>query len=146
MEASIRSCTHLVKEKGRRQEMGNFTNLLHSCLCDLPYGKSLLFLSVLDCSNLSNFSIKDVMLLQSAGTDSAVNLWWSSTASSDELISERLIDSPTRKLDPLLHSYNDYEDSVYGLAWSSREPWIFASLSYDGRVVVESVKPFLSRK
>ncbi|XP_030522172.1 WD repeat-containing protein DWA2-like [Rhodamnia argentea] len=85
-------------------------------------------------------------LILSAGTDSAVNLWWSSAVSSDELISERLIDSPTRKLDPLLHSYNDYEDSVYGLAWSSREPWIFASLSYDGRVVIESVKPYLSRK
>ncbi|CAK9169051.1 unnamed protein product, partial [Ilex paraguariensis] len=38
------------------------------------------------------------------------------------------------RVDPLLNSYSDYEDSVYGLAWSSREPWIFASLSYDGRV------------
>ncbi|CAK9158339.1 unnamed protein product, partial [Ilex paraguariensis] len=67
-----------------------------------------------------------------------------------------LIKSPTRRVDPLLNSYSDYEDSVYGdccnldflftltelwltailiagLAWSSREPWIFASLSYDGR-------------
>ncbi|XP_038886470.1 WD repeat-containing protein DWA2-like [Benincasa hispida] len=83
-------------------------------------------------------------LILSAGTDSAVNLWLASM-SDGELKSERKVDSPPRQGDPLLHSYSDYEDSVYGLAWSCREPWIFASLSYDGRVVVESVKPFLSR-
>ncbi|XP_015884079.1 WD repeat-containing protein DWA2 [Ziziphus jujuba] len=85
-------------------------------------------------------------LILSSGTDSTVNLWLASSTNWDELTSERLVDSPTRRVDPLLNSYSDYEDSVYGLAWSSREPWIFASLSYDGRVVVESVKPFLSRK
>ncbi|XP_022951369.1 WD repeat-containing protein DWA2-like [Cucurbita moschata] len=111
-------------------------------------------------------------LILSAGTDSAVNLWLPSV-SNGELKSEsscsclgcfffflfkiyadtcylyklmsRSVDSPPQQGDPLLHSYSDYEDSVYGLAWSCREPWIFASLSYDGRVVVESVKPFLSR-
>ncbi|CAB4296056.1 unnamed protein product [Prunus armeniaca] len=85
-------------------------------------------------------------LILSSGTDSTVNLWLASPSSNDGLISESLVDSPTRRIDPLLNSYSDYEDSIYGLAWSSREPWIFASLSYDGRVVVESVKPFLSRK
>ncbi|CAL5384526.1 unnamed protein product [Camellia sinensis] len=72
-------------------------------------------------------------LVLSAGTDSAVNLWMASPPSSDDLSSESLMDSHTRSVDPLLISYSDYEDSVYGLAWSSREPWIFASLSYDGR-------------
>lgn len=85
-------------------------------------------------------------LILSSGTDSTVNLWLASPSSGDELTSETLVDSPTRRRDPLLNSYSNYEDSVYGLAWSSREPWIFASLSYDGRVVVESVKPFLSGK
>ncbi|KAE8057362.1 hypothetical protein FH972_014063 [Carpinus fangiana] len=85
-------------------------------------------------------------LILSAGTDSTVNLWLASPSSSDEFTSESPVDSPTRRVDPLLHSYSDYEDSVYGLAWSTREPWIFASLSYDGRVVVEAVKPFLSKK
>jgi hypothetical protein len=28
---------------------------------------------------------------------------------------------------------------VYGLAWSCVDPWLFASLSYDGRVVVNKV-------
>jgi hypothetical protein len=70
-------------------------------------------------------------------------------------------EQPVRGVDPLLNTYSDYEDSIYGksfnfltqlmifidlcsvyqsfihftgLTWSSREPWIFASLSYDGRV------------
>uniref|UniRef100_A0A803QUL2 Uncharacterized protein n=1 Tax=Cannabis sativa TaxID=3483 RepID=A0A803QUL2_CANSA len=91
---------------------------------------------------------RGLIMGESSGTNSTVNLWRASSSSEDEFTSERLVDSPTRanQLEPLLHSYIDYEDSVYGLAWSSREPWIFASLSYDGRVVVESVKPFLSRK
>ncbi|XVE69630.1 hypothetical protein DITRI_Ditri10aG0005500 [Diplodiscus trichospermus] len=86
-------------------------------------------------------------LILSAGTDSAVNLWLAPISAGDELTSKNIAEEPpTRQADPLLNSYSDYEDSVYGLAWSSREPWIFASLSYDGRVVVESIKPFLSRK
>ncbi|KAJ6306225.1 hypothetical protein OIU78_021528 [Salix suchowensis] len=84
-------------------------------------------------------------LILSSGTDSTVNLWFTSTTS-DELTSGSVVAPPYQKLDPLLFSFNDYEDSVYGLAWSSREPWIFASLSYDGRVVVESIKPFLPKK
>ncbi|XWS20864.1 hypothetical protein CRYUN_Cryun30bG0005600 [Craigia yunnanensis] len=64
----------------------------------------------------------------------------------DESTSESIAESSTQQADPLVNSYSDYEDNVYGLSWSSREPWIFASLSYDGRVVVESIKPFLSRK
>ncbi|KAJ4962345.1 hypothetical protein NE237_022284 [Protea cynaroides] len=84
-------------------------------------------------------------LILSAGTDSAVNLWSVSYGSSDGSTSESLLRTPSRHVDPLLNSYSDYEDSVYGLAWSSREPWIFASLSYDGRVVVESVKSYLPK-
>jgi len=35
--------------------------------------------------------------------------------------------------------YEDHEDSVYMVEWSSVEPWIFASLSYDGRLVINKV-------
>ncbi|OVA03007.1 WD40 repeat [Macleaya cordata] len=73
-------------------------------------------------------------LILSAGTDSAVNLWLASIPSNDDSTNESPVDSPTRRVDPLLNSYSDYEDSVYGLTWSARQPWIFASLSYDGRV------------
>ncbi|KAF9683223.1 hypothetical protein SADUNF_Sadunf05G0190300 [Salix dunnii] len=76
---------------------------------------------------------RNILPFESSGTDSTVNLWFASTTTSDELTSGSVVATPTQKLDPLLYSFNDYEDSVYGLAWSSREPWIFASLSYDGR-------------
>jgi len=67
--------------------------------------------------------------------------------------------SPKSQEEPLLNSYTDYEDSIYGtlesldifymlefqydireltkivgIAWSSHDPSLFASLSYDGRV------------
>lgn len=28
---------------------------------------------------------------------------------------------------------------MYGLAWSSVDPWLFASMSYDGRLMVNRV-------
>lgn len=40
--------------------------------------------------------------------------------------------------DHLIKSFEEHEDSVYSIAWSS-SPWIFASLSYDGRVVMNRV-------
>ncbi|CDY31476.1 BnaC05g15850D [Brassica napus] len=70
-------------------------------------------------------------LILSAGTDSAVNLWYAAASSTNEKTPESL--------------WVQHVSVVYGLAWSSREPWVFASLSYDGRVVIESVKPFLPR-
>ncbi|XP_013637669.1 PREDICTED: WD repeat-containing protein DWA2 [Brassica oleracea var. oleracea] len=84
-------------------------------------------------------------LILSAGTDSAVNLWYAAASSTNEKTPESPVGSTRQRVNLLLNSYTDYEDSVYGLAWSSREPWVFASLSYDGRVVIESVKPFLPR-
>lgn len=75
----------------------------------------------------------------SAGTDSTVNLWQTSPIQGGESRGLSMVELPTDPVDPLVRSYSDFEDSVYGIAWSSQEPWIFASLSYDGRVVVESV-------
>lgn len=37
------------------------------------------------------------------------------------------------------HTYDDHEDSVYGLSWSAVDPWLFASMSYDGRLMVNRV-------
>lgn len=41
--------------------------------------------------------------------------------------------------DGLLQTFDQHEDSVYCVEWSSVDPWIFASLSYDGRVIVSKV-------
>lgn len=59
----------------------------------------------------------------------------SSEASSDALPEER-----RRVLsDGLLQTFDQHEDSVYCVEWSNVDPWIFASLSYDGRVLISKV-------
>ena len=35
--------------------------------------------------------------------------------------------------------YEEHEDSVYSVKWSSTDAWVFASLSYDGRLVINHV-------
>jgi hypothetical protein len=44
--------------------------------------------------------------------------------------------------DRLIRKYKDHEDSVYSACWSwadSSNPWLFASVSYDGRVIINKV-------
>lgn len=41
--------------------------------------------------------------------------------------------------DSLLASYDEHEDSVYSAEWAAGDPWTFASLSYDGRFVINRV-------
>ncbi|KAI5631048.1 protein TSSC1 [Phthorimaea operculella] len=41
--------------------------------------------------------------------------------------------------DGVLQSYEQHEDSVYCCEWSAAEPWTFASLSYDARLVISRV-------
>lgn len=48
------------------------------------------------------------------------------------------VDKPELK-DGLVKTYKDHQDSVYCVEWSPSDPWIFASLSYDGQVMVNRV-------
>lgn len=41
--------------------------------------------------------------------------------------------------DALVATYEEHEDSVYAAEWATNDPWKFASLSYDGRVVINKV-------
>nr|ADD38232.1 Protein TSSC1 [Lepeophtheirus salmonis] len=41
--------------------------------------------------------------------------------------------------DGIIKAYTDHEDSVYRAEWSHVDPWTFASLSYDGRLVINQV-------
>ncbi|XP_057597494.1 EARP and GARP complex-interacting protein 1 isoform X2 [Hippopotamus amphibius kiboko] len=41
--------------------------------------------------------------------------------------------------DSVVATYEEHEDSVYAVDWSSADPWLFASLSYDGRLVINRV-------
>jgi hypothetical protein len=36
-------------------------------------------------------------------------------------------------------AYDEHEESVYVAEWSAADPWVFASLSYDGRFVINRV-------
>lgn len=79
-------------------------------------------------------------LILSAGTDSSVALW-SIVSTSSAPLGE--LENPVNEKegDKLIKTYDEHEDSVYSIAWSSSDAWIFASLSYDGRVVVNHVPP-----
>lgn len=41
--------------------------------------------------------------------------------------------------DGVVSVYEEHEDSVYAAEWSTVDPWLFASLSYDGRLIINKV-------
>lgn len=94
--------------------------------------------------NVEYNKFRDQLVLSSS-TDSSVNLWKIATLSSS---SEPLgiddyrdpADTAGRE-DYLIKSYDVHEESVYSVAWGCYEasPYVFASLSYDGRVVINQV-------
>ena len=44
-----------------------------------------------------------------------------------------------RQFDGVLSTFDQHEESVYTVAWSAADPWVFASLSNDGRTVISLV-------
>ncbi|KAJ1734559.1 Protein tssc1 [Coemansia biformis] len=44
-----------------------------------------------------------------------------------------------RATDGLVVQLDDHETSVYAARWSAADPWVFASLSFDGRMVINTV-------
>lgn len=45
----------------------------------------------------------------------------------------------THLSDGLLETFDQHEESVYCVEWSAADPWIFASVSFDGRVIVSRI-------
>lgn len=78
-------------------------------------------------------------LLMSGGTDSFVNLWRVSSISSAPLLELEGEGNSTDAKDANIRTYDDHEDSIYAVAWSACDAWVFASMSYDGRVVFNNV-------
>lgn len=78
-------------------------------------------------------------LLVSGGTDSYVNLWRVSSISSAPLLELEGEGNCADAGDASIRTFDDHEDSVYAVAWSACDAWVFASLSYDGRVVFNNV-------
>ncbi|KAJ1744856.1 Protein tssc1 [Coemansia sp. RSA 1591] len=98
-------------------------------------------------------------LLLSAGADGLVNLESTVSASSAQVVAAGLgglseVDSDDesdvgsdgsggdrgeKPTDGLVVQYDDHETSVYAAKWSVADPWVFASLSFDGRLVINTV-------
>jgi hypothetical protein len=41
--------------------------------------------------------------------------------------------------DVKIRTYNEHEESVYSVAWSACDAWVFASLDFTGRVAINQV-------
>ncbi|KAG1682467.1 EARP-interacting [Nymphon striatum] len=107
--------------------------------------------SLLSISNHSHWVWKvrynhfhDQLILTSS-SDSRVILSNIASLSSEpfgHLIDDENEDDESRKNVPedgVISRYEEHEDSVYAVEWSVADPWIFASLSYDGRLVINRV-------
>ncbi|KAJ2808974.1 Protein tssc1 [Coemansia guatemalensis] len=98
-------------------------------------------------------------LLLSAGGDGLVNLESTVSVSSAQLITNADSqddfsdkgngegtdiddiedDGIGKPSDGLVAQFDDHETSVYAARWSAADPWLFASLSFDGRMVINTV-------
>mmetsp|Transcript_40747 Transcript_40747/g.82188 ORF Transcript_40747/g.82188 Transcript_40747/m.82188 type:complete len:236 (-) Transcript_40747:217-924(-) len=92
------------------------------------------------CSTVKYNRFHDQILL-SGGTDSVVNLWRAGTVSSSPLL-DMDGEQASSKLevgDYKVCSILDHEESVYSVAWSACDAWVFASVDYSGRVAINQV-------
>mmetsp|Transcript_56871 Transcript_56871/g.133634 ORF Transcript_56871/g.133634 Transcript_56871/m.133634 type:complete len:358 (-) Transcript_56871:120-1193(-) len=78
-------------------------------------------------------------LILTCGTDSAVCLWRAPSVASRPLGNDEGEEAKEPVVDGLIRRYEEHEDSCYSCTWSNSDPWIFASVSYDGKVVVNRV-------
>lgn len=88
--------------------------------------------------------LRDQLVL-SASSDGLLLLTSVASIASDTL---DVSDSTNTSLlpDAVLATHDQHEDSVYCAEWSSADPWCFASLSYDGRLLLNKVSKSLMYK
>uniref|UniRef100_A0A069DTG7 Putative wd repeat protein n=1 Tax=Panstrongylus megistus TaxID=65343 RepID=A0A069DTG7_9HEMI len=95
-------------------------------------------------------------LLLSCGSDSCCRLWWAGGAASESTPPATAHEttptsSPPQEIttrqqnyaDGPLHDFTTSDDSVYTVEWSAVDPWTFAFLSYDGRLIVHRVPKYI---
>ncbi len=72
-------------------------------------------------------------LILSGGSDAMVNLWRIASCSSAPWLGggDGDNDPPNVKVKAM----DQHEESIYGVAWSPADAWIYCSLSFDGRLV-----------
>jgi len=96
----------------------------------------------------ARFNSHHDQLVLSCSTDSAVCLWRAGSVASAPLggggaggVEDGTGSaSESRQLpDGLIRRFEEHEDSCYSCCWSAIDAWIFASVSYDGKVVINRV-------
>lgn len=81
-------------------------------------------------------------LVLSCGTDYLVKLWRAASISSaPPALEADEADLADADADGLVKAYEEHEQSVFATAWSAADAWIFASLSLDGKAVINHVPP-----
>ena len=82
---------------------------------------------------------------QSASSDTNVALWLAEAVSSAaghehaSAAGAQAAGAAPQHADGQVSLYDEHEESCYAVAWSARDPWVFASTSYDGRVAINHV-------
>ena len=81
-------------------------------------------------------------LVLSSGTDYLVKLWRAeSVSSAPPAVDAEEPENPDGEADGLVKAFEDHDTSVFAVAWSAADAWIFASLSLDGKTVINHVPP-----
>jgi len=75
-------------------------------------------------------------LLLTSSSDSLVQLW---NLAQDEEDGNKTEARASSGADLKPHTFDEHEDSVYSVSWSTADPWTFLTLSYDGRVMCNQV-------
>eukprot|EP00933_Yihiella_yeosuensis_P034150 TRINITY_DN27683_c0_g1_i1.p1 TRINITY_DN27683_c0_g1~~TRINITY_DN27683_c0_g1_i1.p1 ORF type:complete len:385 (+),score=37.00 TRINITY_DN27683_c0_g1_i1:46-1155(+) len=86
-------------------------------------------------------------LVLSCGTDSMVCLWRAGSVASAPLgldsspggAEDGVSAKDKRPPDGLIKRYEEHEDSCYSCCWSLSDAWVFASVSFDGKLVINRV-------
>ncbi|KAE9035362.1 hypothetical protein PR003_g7672 [Phytophthora rubi] len=84
-------------------------------------------------------------LVLSGGSDATLALWRVSSISSSPLVEldERDLMDETAGgaavADTLIRRVEEHEDAVYAARWATGDAWMFASVSYDGRLAINHV-------
>ncbi|OLQ01527.1 Protein TSSC1 [Symbiodinium microadriaticum] len=86
----------------------------------------------------ARFNAHHDQLVLSCGTDSMLCLWRATSVASAPLGGKRG-EEAARASDGLVRKYEEHEDSCYSCCWSSSDAWVFASVSFDGKLVVNRV-------
>ncbi|CAJ1332823.1 unnamed protein product [Effrenium voratum] len=84
----------------------------------------------------SRYNSHHDQLVLSCGSDSMVCLWRAASVASAPLCETG---GRANAADGLVRKYEEHEDSCYSCCWSASDAWVFASVSFDGKLVVNRI-------